>query len=228
MMVTAILLAAGESLRLKSRVTPKQFLKLGKKKLYQFSLETFVNHKKIDQIILVVNDKFISQVQDEIRPFSKSKMIHVVAGGKTRQESSYLGLQYAKLHIKPDFVLIHDVARPLISPILVDALISKLNNYPAMTLARQINDSLFVVDDQATLNNYLGKTDIYLSQTPQAFEFETILEAHEYARKLKIKTAIDDASLLFLMGKKVHVVRGSRLNFKVVTEDDLVLLEKLI
>jgi len=227
-MITAILLAAGDSLRLKSRVTPKQFLKLGKKKLYQFSLETFIKHKKIDQIILVINDKFISQVQDEIKPYSKLKTIHVVAGGKTRQESSYLGLQYAKLHIKPDYVLIHDVARPMISTVLVDALISKLKNYPAMTLARQINDSLFVVDDKATLNNYLGKNDIYLSQTPQAFEFETILEAHEHARQLKIKTAIDDASLLFLMGKKVHVVMGSRMNFKVVTEDDLLLLEKLI
>ncbi len=227
-MITAILLAAGDSLRLKSRVTPKQFLKLGKKKLYQFSLETFIKHKKIDQIILVINDKFISQVQDEIKPYSKLKTIHVVAGGKTRQESSYLGLQYAKLHIKPDYVLIHDVARPMISAVLVDALISKLKNYPAMTLARQINDSLFVVDDKATLNNYLGKNDIYLSQTPQAFEFETILEAHEHARQLKIKTAIDDASLLFLMGKKVHVVMGSRMNFKVVTEDDLLLLEKLI
>lgn len=227
-MITAILLAAGESLRLKSRVTPKQFLQLGKRKLYQFSLDTFAKHKKIDQIILVVNDKFISQVQDEIKPYSKSKTIHVIAGGKTRQESSYLGLQYAKLHIKPDYVLIHDVARPMISASLVDALIAKLKNYPAMTLARQINDSLFVVDNEATLNNYLGKKDIYLSQTPQAFAFETILEAHEYARKLKIKTAIEDASLLFLMGKKVHVVTGSRLNFKVVTEDDLLLLQKLI
>jgi 2-C-methyl-D-erythritol 4-phosphate cytidylyltransferase len=227
-MVIGILLAAGESLRLKSRVTPKQFLKIGKKKLYQFSLDTFVKHKKVDQVVLVVNDQFITQVQDEIKSYAKLKTIHVIAGGKTRQESSYLALQYAKFHIKPDFVLIHDVARPMISELLIDTLIAKLKHYPAMTLARQINDSLFVVDDKATLNNYLGKNDIYLSQTPQAFEFETILDAHEYARKLKIKTAIDDASLLFLMGKKVHVVTGSRLNFKVVSEDDLLLLEKLI
>jgi len=227
-MVIGILLAAGESLRLKSRVTPKQFLKIGKKKLYQFSLDTFVKHKKVDQVVLVVNDQFITQVQDEIKFYAKLKTIHVIAGGKTRQESSYLALQYAKFHIKPDFVLIHDVSRPMISELLIDTLIAKLKHYPAMTLARQINDSLFVVDDKATLNNYLGKNDIYLSQTPQAFEFETILDAHEYARKLKIKTAIDDASLLFLMGKKVHVVTGSRLNFKVVSEDDLLLLEKLI
>ncbi len=227
-MVIGILLAAGESLRLKSRVTPKQFLKLGKKKLYQFSLDTFVKHKKVDQVVLVVNDQFITQVQDEVKSYAKLKTIHVIAGGKTRQESSYLALQYAKFHIKPDFVLIHDVARPMISELLIDTLIAKLKHYPAMTLARQINDSLFVVDDKATLNNYLGKNDIYLSQTPQAFEFETIFDAHEYARKLKIKTAIDDASLLFLMGKKVHVVTGSRLNFKVVSEDDLLLLEKLI
>lgn len=227
-MITAILLAAGQGLRLKSTVTPKQFLKVGRKKLYQYSLDTFCNHKRIDEIILVVNDKLLPQVQDEIKPWTKHKTIHVIAGGKTRQESSYLGLLYAQLHSKPDYVMIHDVVRPLITPNLIDTLVVKLKVHAGMTLARHVNDSLFIVDDQATLENYVGKQDIYLAQTPQAFHFQTILDAHEHARKLKIKTASDDASLLTLMGKKVHVLSGSRLNFKIVTEDDLAVLKKII
>jgi 2-C-methyl-D-erythritol 4-phosphate cytidylyltransferase len=167
-------------------------------------------------------------VQDEIKPWAKKKNIAVIVGGKTRQESSYQGLVYAHLNCKPDYVLIHDVARPLLSATLIDQLIVALKNYPAITLGRHVNDSLFVVDEQATLHNYVSKKDIYLTQSPQAFQFQTILEAHEHAKSLKIKTASDDASLLTLMEKKVHVIPGSRLNFKIVNEDDLSLLKALL
>jgi 2-C-methyl-D-erythritol 4-phosphate cytidylyltransferase len=227
-MITAILLAAGQGLRLKGTVTPKQYLRIQGKKLYQYTLDTFVNHKKIDQVILVVSEKALPEIQDEIKPWAKKKNIHVIVGGKTRQESSYQGLIYAQLNTKPDYVLIHDVARPLISSDLIDQLIGALKNHSAITLGRHVNDSLFVVDEQATLHNYVSKKDIYLTQTPQAFQFQTILEAHEHARSLKIKTASDDASLLTLMAKKVHVIPGSRMNFKIVNEDDLTLLKALL
>jgi len=227
-MITAILLAAGQGLRLKGTVTPKQYLRIQGKKLYQYTLDTFVNHKKIDQVILVVSEKALPEIQDEIKPWAKKKNIHVIVGGKTRQESSYQGLIYAQLNTKPDYVLIHDVARPLISSDLIDQLIGALKNHSAITLGRHVNDSLFVVDEQATLHNYVSKKDIYLTQTPQAFQFQTILEAHEHARSLKIKTPSDDASLLTLMAKKVHVIPGSRMNFKIVNEDDLTLLKALL
>ena len=227
-MITAILLAAGQGLRLKGVATPKQFLRIQGKKLYQYTLDTFVKHKKIDQIILVVNEKAVPEVQDEIKPWAKKKNIRVIVGGKTRQESSYQGLRYSQLNTKPDYVLIHDVARPLLNASLIDQLVGALKSHSAITLGRHVNDSLFVVDEQATLHNYVTKKDIYLAQTPQAFQFQTILEAHEHARLLKIRTASDDASLLTLMGKKVQVIPGSRMNFKIVNEDDLSLLKALI
>jgi 2-C-methyl-D-erythritol 4-phosphate cytidylyltransferase len=120
------------------------------------------------------------------------------------------------------------VARPLINALFIDQLVGALKNYPAITLGRHVNDSLFVVDEKATLHNYVSKKDIYLTQTPQAFQFQTILKAHEHARTLNIKTASDDASLLTLMDKKVHVIPGSRMNFKIVNEDDLSLLKALL
>jgi 2-C-methyl-D-erythritol 4-phosphate cytidylyltransferase len=227
-MTTAILLAAGKSLRLKSNITPKQFLTIHRKKLYQYALETFMKHPRIQEIILVVNDVYLSQIQDEVKPWAKKKPIHVIAGGKTRQDSSYLGLLYAQLHQKPDYVLIHDVARPLLSSALIDKVILQLKKYPAITLGRHVNDSLFVVNEEASLRHYIDKEDIYLVQTPQAFQFQLIYEAHEHARKLNIKSASDDASLLMLMGKKIHVITGSRDNFKIVTEDDLLFMKSLI
>jgi 2-C-methyl-D-erythritol 4-phosphate cytidylyltransferase len=227
-MIVGILLAAGKSLRMKGVVTPKQFLRIKRKKLYQYALETFVKHRRIDQIILVVPEAYLSQVQDDVKWWQKRKKIHVIVGGKTRQESSYQGLLYAQLHCQPDHIVIHDVARPLVTTTILDKIIVQLRLHPALTFGRHVNDSLFVVDEEATLSNYVGKEDIYLSQTPQAFQFHLIMNAHEHARQLKIKTAIDDASLVTLMGKKVTVLPGSRLNFKIVNDDDLQLLKALV
>jgi 2-C-methyl-D-erythritol 4-phosphate cytidylyltransferase len=226
-MITAVLLAAGSGLRLEGAVTPKQFIKINRIPLYQFSLKTFLAHPQIQQIVLVVQESFISLIQDEVKPFTKLKPIHVIAGGEYRQDSSYLALQYLQFHDSPDFVLIHDVARPLVTKSLIDKIITSVKKNLAVTLARKVNDSLFVTDDDKTLNSYIAKSDVYLSQTPQAFSYPLIMEAHEHAKKLHIKKAIDDASLLKLMSKVVAVVPGTRFNFKVVTQDDLSLFKIL-
>jgi 2-C-methyl-D-erythritol 4-phosphate cytidylyltransferase len=226
-MITGILLAAGSGLRLEGSVTPKQFIKINRIPLYQYALKTFLAHPLIQQIVLVVQESFISKVQDEVKPFTKIKPIHVIAGGEYRQDSSYLALHYLQFNDSPDFVVIHDVARPLITKTLLDKIISSVKKNLAVTLARKVNDSLFVTDNDAALDSYIAKSDVYLSQTPQAFSYPLIMEAHEHAKKLQIKKAIDDASLLKLMSKAVAVVPGSRFNFKVVTQDDLSLFKLL-
>jgi 2-C-methyl-D-erythritol 4-phosphate cytidylyltransferase len=224
-MMTAILLAAGNGLRLEGAATPKQFIKVKRIPLYQYSLNTFLNHRDIKQIVLVVNESFVSVVQDEIKKFQKLKPIHVISGGKHRQDSSYAALLYAHLHIQPDYVVIHDVARPLVTKTLIDRVVQQVKKSYAVTLGRKVNDSLFVTNDDDSLSSYISKSDVYLSQTPQAFSFPLVFEAHEHAKQLSIRRAIDDASLLRLMNKEVSVVPGSRYNFKVVTVDDLSLFK---
>jgi 2-C-methyl-D-erythritol 4-phosphate cytidylyltransferase len=224
-MMIAILLAAGKGLRLQGSTTPKQFVLVKRKPLYQYALETFVQHNMIDEIVLVVQDESIPLVQDQIKRQKYKKVIHVVAGGKYRQESSYLALNYLFLHQQPDYVIIHDVARPLVTPTLIDDVCKKVKTRQAVTLGRKVNDSLFVKKEDDRLESYLSKNEVYLVQTPQAFNFKLILEAHEHARQLKIKQAIDDASLLTLMEQDVYVLPGKRYNFKVVTQDDLSLFK---
>jgi 2-C-methyl-D-erythritol 4-phosphate cytidylyltransferase len=227
-MNVAILLAAGSSLRLKDNVTPKQFLTIKRKKLYQYSLETFLSHRSIQAIILVVQDDYVARVSDEVKRLKSKKQIIIVSGGRTRQESSYAALQYAYFHLKPDYVVIHDVARPLITTSLIEKVLLEVKKKQAVTLGREVNDSLFVKTDTETLESYVSKNKIYLVQTPQAFAFNVIFHAHEHARSLNIKTAMDDASLLRLQNKDVFVIPGSRHNFKIVTTDDLSLFKKLI
>jgi 2-C-methyl-D-erythritol 4-phosphate cytidylyltransferase len=224
-MMTAILLAAGNGLRLEGAATPKQFIRVKRIPLYQYSLNTFLKHRDISQIILVVNESFVSIVQDEVKKLQKLKQIHVIAGGKHRQDSSYAALTYAQLHVQPDYVVLHDVARPLVTKPLIDRVVQQVKKSYAVTLGRKVNDSLFVTNEDDSLSSYISKSDVYLSQTPQAFSFHLILEAHEHAKQLGIRRAIDDASLLRLMNKEVSVVPGSRYNFKVVTVDDLSLFK---
>jgi len=227
-MTTAILLAAGSSLRLKNNVTPKQFLRVRLKKLYRYSLETFVNHRGIHSVVIVVQPEYVHKVQDEVKRLSKRKKITVIAGGKTRQASSYLALAYLANHQTPDYVMIHDVSRPLVTPTLIDKVLTTVKKKLAVTLGREINDSLFVKDDDERLESYLAKGKVYLVQTPQAFAFSLIYNAHEYAKTLNIKTAMDDASLLTHQSKEVFVIPGSRYNFKIVTHDDLAVFRMLI
>ena len=224
-MITAILLAAGLGLRLEGSVTPKQFVKVNRVPLYQYSLKVFLKHPKISHIVLVVPASFVSKVEDEIKVFSKSKPITVISGGPYRQDSSFLALTYLQQTLTPDYVVIHDVARPLVSAVLIDKIIVSVKKNNAATLARKVNDSLFVTGEDTTLDTYISKNDVYLAQTPQAFSFPLILEAHQYAHKLQIKMAIDDASLLKLTNKVVSVVPGTRYNFKIVTQDDLSMLK---
>lgn len=227
-MTTAILLAAGQSLRFKQNVTPKQFFRVKGKKLYQFSLETMVGNRHINHIILVVPERDVATITDEVKRKKYKKDIVVISGGKTRQDSSYQALQYAHFHLKPDYVILHDVSRPLVMNSLIDLVCLEVKKHGAVTLGREVNDSLFLKAEGETLASYVSKGNMYLVQTPQAFSFPIIFLAHEYARSLNIKTAIDDASLLRLQNKDVFVCPGSRQNFKIVTMDDLNLFKKLL
>jgi|LakMenEpi03Aug12_release.lakeMendotaPanAssembly.Ray.scaffolds.fasta_scaffold56772_4 2-C-methyl-D-erythritol 4-phosphate cytidylyltransferase len=228
-MYTAILLAAGKGLRLKSSTIPKQFLVVNRKPLYRYSLETFIAHKQISQIVLVVEEKYVAKVESEIRSLQKKKPIHVVVGGTTRQASSFEALKYIqKKQPETSFVLIHDVARPLISVELIDQLIETVKKHYAVTLGLPIHSSVISSNQGDLIDNYIPRQKLFLAQTPQAFHFPTIYEAHQTAMHQKISSATDDASLIKIMNKEVKIINGSRLNFKITHEDDLALLKAIL
>lgn len=149
----------------------------------------------------------------------------LVDGGVERQQSVENGL--AALRPETEIALIHDAARPFISPESVQAAIEAARDLGAATVAIPSVDTILVADCEERLEDTPDRTRLWACQTPQVFQVDLIRRAHEAARAAGT-AATDDATLVRQMGMPVQLVRGTALNFKVTTPEDLALAECVI
>ena len=211
-----ILLAAGESKRLKSTV-PKPFLKVNGKSLLELSYESFDSVNKIKKTVIVYNKKhkkYLSKLYlgDTLK----------IAGGKTRQESTFIALRKIK-KMNCQKVLIHDAARPNPSKKFINQIINKLKNNHAVIPAIKTNDATKRIEKNLIFKN-IQRESLAFSQTPQGFTFNKIYKKH----KENINESFDDDSALFTNnGEKVLVVKGSKANFKITDKEDFDIFKSL-
>ncbi len=209
MIVKALILMAGEGQRFGS---PKQFHLLADKPLYKHTLERFVASRLFDEIILVAPEGWMHDNGDA----------RVIAGGRSRQESSYLGL----LACAPcDYVVIHDGVRPFVSQRILEENIAGAKKYGAVDTCIPSADTLVHAPGGKRIESIPPRADYLRGQTPQSFAYPLILEAH---RKCSVTSATDDCSLVLAMGKEVHIVRGEETNIKITTSFDLKLANSLL
>ena len=214
-MISAIILAAGSSTRFKHKI-PKQFSILyNKKSVLDFSVDTFYNHNKINEIIIVVPKLWKDKIQ---KKYPKCK---VISGGDSRSESSHLGLK--KCSKECEMVLIHDAARPLITNKIINKCIVELLEYDAVIPYLNIYDSIISINRQEV--NYLDRKNIKLVQTPQAFKYDEILSSYT-----NDTNELDDFSVLVKNNKrfKTRFISGCKTNFKITTENDIIIAKKII
>ena len=212
-----ILLAAGNSKRFSYKI-PKPFVKIGGRTLLELSLLKFDKIRQIKNIVVVINKKHLKYIKKV-----KSKNFIKVIGGKTRRESTLRALKYIKKkRLKCSKVLIHDSARPNFSHRLVHKI---LNNSKNNTIIPKIpiTDALKTLDGKTKLLN-LTRENFFLTQTPQSFNFNEILNLH-LDKKIIYKD--DDLSLLKSL-KKVKFIEGERGNFKITKQEDLKMLKNHI
>ena len=224
----ALVVAAGSGSRMESADKPKQFLLVKEKPLMLYSVKAFQVHEEIDAIVIVTNASYIEQVKEWCKEYQLNKVRLVVAGGITRQESVYLGLQAVKsisLNIENDIVLIHDSARPLVDKNIISANISACKQYGATCTAIKVKDTIARSLNEQTISGVANRQELYQCQTPQAFKLSLIMAAHAQA---KDNVATDDAQLVLALGKEVYLVDGSSLNFKITTDADLLVLNALL
>ena len=187
-----IILAAGNSHRFKSNIA-KPYQKIAGKSLIEISVNKARKFKEIKKIILVYNKKDSKQVK-----LLKLKNIKLILGGKSRQESALKALK-SLVNIKGfSKVLIHDAARPNFSLKLFSKIIKNMKNVRAVVPKISIQDAVKQKID-SSLNEYiLGKSrdNLFLTQTPQAFNFKEIYNLH---KKNAGKYKDDDISLLSLI-----------------------------
>jgi 2-C-methyl-D-erythritol 4-phosphate cytidylyltransferase/2-C-methyl-D-erythritol 2,4-cyclodiphosphate synthase len=142
-----------------------------------------------------------------------------VAGGVTRQASVRAGLE-ALASRRPGLVLIHDAARPFVSGALIDRAIGAGRTCGAAVPGIALADTVKSIDDRATVTETLDRSTLRIVQTPQAFSFNLILEAHRRAVAAQRESFTDDAALAEWAGQRVSVFEGETDNLKVTTADD--------
>jgi|YelNatPaOPRAMG01_1025707.scaffolds.fasta_scaffold05124_9 2-C-methyl-D-erythritol 4-phosphate cytidylyltransferase len=221
MRIYAIILSAGQGERLQEKL-PKGFLKLKGKPLFLWSLEVFDQTEEIQGGILVVPENWEEEAQKYLVNLRNKWLIR--KGGPTRQESSFLGL-LALEPLKPDYVLIHDGARPFLKKELVQRLIREAPQAVIPVLPAQ--ETLIEADENWALKT-VDRKRIKIVQTPQGFPYRRILEAHRLAQEEGLTDQPDDSSIYLRYGGRVKLVQGDWLNLKITFPEDLKLANSIL
>jgi 2-C-methyl-D-erythritol 4-phosphate cytidylyltransferase len=221
--VAAILAAGGRGTRFatqdQSLAQPKQFCDLLGRPIYVWSLTVLLSHPEISRVVIVMPPDMVTQIKSSLSKYDPSgEKLLVTAGGGSRQESVYLGLK-ALGSSPPEYVVIHDAARPFVTAEMLDAVIENVRRTGACTTGMKPADTVKVIKDEIILET-LDRQALLMVQTPQAGKFEWLLDAHEAARKKDLNTT-DDAAVLEAAGREVAVVPGSPYNLKITSPADL-------
>jgi 2-C-methyl-D-erythritol 4-phosphate cytidylyltransferase len=224
-MVSGIIVAAGKGIRMKGS-TPKQYLELSGRPVLSYSLMTFDACTLIEEILLVVPKKDIDDCEDKIvSMLDLKKRVQLVPGGVRRQDSVYNGL--LSVDKNSDVVVIHDGVRPFIRAEDLTACIRCAKEIGACILGTPASDTVKRVEKYQIIEETLDREKIWLTQTPQAFKYDWILEAHEAARRDGV-AGTDDASLVERLGKDVKIIDGHKFNIKITVKEDLVVANAMI
>lgn len=214
-----VIVAAGKGERAGSAV-PKQYVPLLGKPMLRWTVEAFVRHPDVDFVQIVIG------ANDEV-PYAEAMrgltVLPPLAGGPTRQHSVMHGLE-ALVHHKPDHVLIHDAARPLISAATIDLVIAALRNgADAAVPLLPVADTLRKRDNGTWVT--VPRDGLLRAQTPQGFRFDKILKIH---RDHATHDLTDDMALAELAGLDIVVVPGEESNLKITTQKDFGMAEQLL
>ena len=210
-----IILAGGINKRLNSKI-PKPYIKINNKELLQYSIDAANSVKDINKILIIYNKKHLKFLKDK----KFNKFIKII-GGKNRAESAYNALKKIKKYNCKN-ILIHDAARPNISVALIKKTLLSLKKNRTAIPSIKINDST-KIKRKSSIEN-MDRNKLYITQTPQGFRFKDI-----YNLNLKFfdKNISDDSSLYIDNQKKINLIKGDEDNFKITSNNDLVLFRKI-
>ncbi|MCL9638030.1 2-C-methyl-D-erythritol 4-phosphate cytidylyltransferase [Bacillus zanthoxyli] len=217
-----IVLAAGQGKRMKAGRN-KQFLTIQNVPLIIHTLKKFEQDPWCSGIVLVVNEKEVSIFEELLTEYPIQKVQSLTVGGDERQHSVYNGLKSLK---QAQMVLIHDGARPFVQQNTIHELVEKAASDKAAVLAVPVKDTIKRVE-QGTVIETVERSSLWAIQTPQAFLFDVVMDAHEKA-KTNEYLGTDDASLVEKAGQKVSIVEGNYDNIKLTTPEDLLYAEAIL
>jgi 2-C-methyl-D-erythritol 4-phosphate cytidylyltransferase/2-C-methyl-D-erythritol 2,4-cyclodiphosphate synthase len=195
---------------------------LGGRSILQRSVDAFVLHERITDLIVALPSELAAGVPPYLR--ERSKPVEIVEGGNRRQDS--VARAFAHVPTAADIVVVHDAARPLVTAALIERTIDAAATYGAALAAVAATDTVKRADEQRFVLDTLPRHGIFLAQTPQAFRTSVLREALALADAAA--EATDEASLIERAGHRVQLVDGDPRNLKITTADDLAAAEALV
>lgn len=226
--IVAIIVAGGAGSRMgNDQSTPKQYMCINDVAIMDYTLNPFLQHSQIDEVICVIGDHHHSYYEECMR--TSSCLNPPVIGGISRQKSVKNALDALAIsENKPDIVLVHDAARPLIFMKLIDAVLEPLMSRSAKgaSLSLKAVDTFRKGEDtdkgSIIAKEYVDRDSLYAMQTPQAFDFDVLYQCHN---KTNRDDHTDDTSLLTEFGYNVELITGHKTNIKITTQDDIALVQ---
>jgi 2-C-methyl-D-erythritol 4-phosphate cytidylyltransferase len=222
---TALIVPAAGSGRRLGLGRPKAVVELAGVPIVRLTLSRFADVVDIVETVVVAPPGFVREVQHALLGLEWPRCeVRVVAGGATRQESVRCGLE--SVQSAPEIVCVHDAARPFVARSTVEAVLRAALTHGAATAASRPRDSVRQDVDGAT--RALDRSKIWLVETPQAFSFSLIRDAHERARATGLRST-DDAVIAESCGNAtVLVVESDGVNLKITHPEDLQIASRLL
>ena len=211
-----IVVAAGRSSRMGG--VDKQLLPLGGIPIILHSLRVFESFSSTSSIVLVMSEDNLAAGINVVEESGLSKIVDVVVGGKRRQDSVKIGLDVLASHVNeiPEFVAVHDGARPFVDHELIERGMSTARAIGAGIAAVPVKDTIKVAPHKI-ITDTLDRSELWAIQTPQIFRYDVLNTAHDVVRD----DVTDDASMVEFSGGIVATFSGSDENIKITTPEDL-------
>ena len=222
LLAACVIPAAGSGARFGGE-TPKQFLPLAGVSVLRRSVLAAASAPEIGAIVVAAPQGLAERAAEEARGIAKVRA--VVTGGATRVHSVANAL--AALEGEPEVVVVHDAARPLAAPRLFGTAVQGARTHGGAITAIRVDDTVKRAGADGRVQETVPRDRLWRIQTPQAFRFGLLRDAHREAQA-KGWEATDDAALVERVGGTVVVVEGDAMNFKITTPDDFALAERLL
>lgn len=227
-----VIFAGGAGSRMNTKSRPKQFLDLNGKPILIYTIEIFDNHPDIDGIVVVCLESWIPFLQKMLNKFEITKVIKIVPGGVSGQDSIYKGLcaaeEYAaEMKDKSPIVLIHDGVRPLITEKTVTDNIEKVKECGSCITCIPAIETVVINDGEGNIN-IPKRSDCMMARAPQSFYLKDIIGAHRQSQKEGKNDFIDSCSIMRYYGHKLGIVPGPMENIKITTPTDYFVLKAMV
>ncbi len=226
MRVAVIIVAAGRGHRAGGEI-PKQYISLCGKTILERTIENFAKVPYIDLIQCVIHpdDRELYDLSTQllIQENQAIPLLDPALGGTTRQKSVMNGLQ-SLAQDEPDLVLIHDAARPFITPKHIEEIIMAATDHGAVVPVLPVVDTVKLLSENK-IKETIDRNSLVLAQTPQAFRYKLIYMAH---KRMEAQEMTDDSAIAESCGVQVLTIPGEESNFKITTHEDLQKAENMI